>query len=168
METLKAIKRYIIYNKEWLLLDNDVDNASGHDNHLDHLLAFEVFLQVVEIILADVVTGEENLGGADATELERAESVGEGFDDGLGAEVAAADADADDGLALVAQSVGGLLDLVQQGVVGARGQVGPAQEVVAGAGAIVDGAEGGLSLGDDGVELRGGYKLLDIGGAYSE
>ena len=139
----------------------------GDDNDAE-LLAFEVFLQVVEIILADVVTGEENLGGADATVLERAESVGEGFDDGLGAEVAAADADADDGLALVAQSVGGLLDFVEEGVGCAGGQVGPAQEVVAEAGAFVDGLECCLSLREDGGQLCGGYKLLDIVCVYGE
>ena len=82
---------------------------------------------------------------------ERVETVREGFDHGACAEVAATDADHYDSLA-GAQPLGRLLDVGQLGVGDGTGQVEPAEEVVAGAGAFIKGSETLFGLWADGLE----------------
>ena len=93
---------------------------------------------------------------------ERVEAVREGFDHGACAEVAATDADHYDSLA-GAQPLGRLLDVGQLGVGDGTGQVEPAEEVVAGAGGVVEGVEAAFGLGADGLEALFGVRAEGFG-----
>ena len=112
----------------------------------------EQVAKLAEVILADLVAGVEDDGvRAVGAGTERVEAVREGFDHGACAEVAATDADHYDSLA-GAQPLGRLLDVGQLGVGDGTGQVEPAEEVVAGAGAFIKGSETLFGLWADGLE----------------
>jgi hypothetical protein len=66
------------------------------------------------------------------------EGVGEGFDNSFSTEVAAADADSDYYFAVVAQLFGSSFDVGDFVGRGSRGEVDPTEEVVAGAGCVVE------------------------------
>ena len=90
-------------------------------------MALEVLAQLIEVVFADIVTCTEDFGAGGG------KSVAEGLDNGFGTEVAAADAGYDDGVAVLAQGLGALVDLVDKLIGGVGGQCYPAEEVVAGA-----------------------------------
>ena len=75
------------------------------------------------------------------------EGVRQGLDDGLGAQVGAADADADDVVVVLSQVGRGSLDVIQLFCRDGRGELDPAQEVRAGARAVVDFCHGPLCGG---------------------
>ena len=74
-----------------------------------------------EVVFADIVASEED-GGVRAIVGEPLEGVAEGLDDGLGAEVAAADAGDDDGVAELAEGLGAFIDLGDELIGGVGGQ----------------------------------------------
>lgn len=105
-------------------------SARLRDHHDAKLLVLEEILQLVEIVLADVLAGEKHVAAAAVTLFaEHREAVAEGLDDGFSAEVAAADADGDHILAVVAQLLGGGLYVGHEALRGLGGEVDPAEEV---------------------------------------
>ena len=120
--------------------DGGLGGGSGFGDDDDaEAAATEIFLKFEEIVLADVLTGEEDVA---ALVLVCGEAVAEGFDDGFCAEVRAADAYADNGVAFFAEMFGGGDDVVDEIFGGACWEVDPAEEVVSGAGAVVYFVEG--------------------------
>ena len=77
--------------------------------------------QIIEVVLADVAASKEHLGSGNG--LVSSEVVAERLDDALGAEVAAADADADDVFTLVAELCSGCFQRGELLVVDAGWQV---------------------------------------------
>ena len=111
----------------------DVDDAE--------LLILQVLGEFKEIVFANVVASKEN-GGLGV--LQPAEAVAQGLDDGFGTQIAAADTGHHDGLAVLAKHLGRGHDVVDEGRGDAGGQVQPAQEIIAWAGAVLQGFLGGL------------------------
>ena len=100
------------------------------------------------VILRDVLSGEENRREF-LLLVQEFERIGHGFEYGLGAEVRAADADADHHVGLGAQLRGLLFDGLDLGLRDRRGELHPTQKVVSGAFARVQQGVGGLCLGLD-------------------
>ena len=94
----------------------DVDDAK--------LLILQVLGHLREVVLADVVAGKEDDGVLLVLD-KPCEGIAEGFDDGAGAEVAAADAGHHHHLALLAQGIGHGLYFVNEFGRDARRQVQP-------------------------------------------
>ena len=109
------------------------------------LLVLQVLGELEEIVLANVVAGKED-GGVLLVLNEPAERVAQRFDDGTGSQVGTANAGHDHGLAIVAQRFGAGLYLVKKSWRNLRGQVQPAQKVVAGTGTILQSLLCGLHL----------------------
>ena len=122
-------------------------------------LSVEIVEKFCEIVFADILAGEEHFRGADAARLKRAERAREGFDDGFGAQIAAADADGYDDFAEVAETACCGVDVVDERIGGVGGELDPSEEVVSGAvaaekrcdGLLCLGEHGGLALGADSV-----------------
>ncbi len=102
-------------------------------------LALQIGLQLGQVVLADVLAGEYDLRlGVAAVHVE---GVAEGFEHGLGAEIAAADAYHYHHLALAAEALRGGVDVVDKGVADFAGEANPAEEVVACAVAFHEGVD---------------------------
>ena len=106
----------------------DVDDAET--------LALQVFCEFKQIVLADVVSGEED-GGILAVLHQPAERVAQCLDDGACTQIGAADASHDHHFALPAQRVGHGLHLVEERGRDASGQMQPTKEVVTRARAVL-------------------------------
>ena len=100
------------------------------------------------VILRDVLSGKED-GGVFLLLVQEFEGVAHGLQDGFGAEVRAADADADHHVGLGTQFRGLLFDGGDVGPGDRRGEFHPAQEIVSGAFARVQQGVGGLCPGLD-------------------
>ena len=100
------------------------------------LLALQVFGQLVQVVLADVVSGKED-DGTVLLLLQPGEAVAQCLDDGTCAQVAAADAGYDYDVAILAQRPGRGLQVIQMLLRDGGGEVQPAQEVVAQARAVL-------------------------------
>ena len=85
-------------------------------------------MQIVEIVLADVLTGKEHFGAF--RRLVGGKRVAEGFDDGFCTQIASADANGNNIFARVAQLGCSGFNLVEQSVACGAWQVQPAQKVV--------------------------------------
>ncbi len=131
--------------------------ALGDDDDAEAAAA-QILLQLVEVVLADILTGKEHFGAVGLAKL-----AAESLQHSLGAQIAAADADAYHRIAVAAQSLGGGVDVGYELGGGVGGKTEPAQEVIAGAVAVDKSAEGLLSLGAeriDGVAAYGGLGVL--------
>ena len=117
----------------------------GDDDRGDRVL-LHGFEQFVGVILRDVLACEHHDGFRPllVQELER---IAHGFEHGLGAQIRAADADADDHFGLFAELRGLLLDGFDPVGRDRRGQVHPAEEVAAGTLARFEQGVGRLRLG---------------------
>ena len=102
--------------------------------------------QRVDVVFGDVLSGEDDRRLL-LLAVQQLERVAHGLEYGLGAEVRAADADADDQIGLRAQPCGRGLDGCDFGVGDRRRKVYPAQEVVAGPFARFEQGVGGLCPG---------------------
>ena len=100
------------------------------------------------VVLRDVLPGEDDRGVL-LFLVQQFEGVAHGFEYGLGAEVRAADADANDHIGLRAQFRCLLFDGGDLGVGNRRGEFHPAQKIVAGAFARMQQGVGSLRLGLD-------------------
>ena len=105
----------------------DVDDAEAYPLEVSHEFA--------EVVLTDVVAGKEDAGITAL--LQPAETVAQGIDDHACAQVASADTGYYDGITVLLERLGRGVDFLDEGRRDAAGQVHPAQEIVAGAGALL-------------------------------
>ncbi len=120
-------------------------------------MAFQEVLELVEIVLADVLSGEEHAAAARISfGAELGEGVAEALDDGLGSEVGAADADRYDIVAVLAEVLGCLLDVGQVGVGDFRWELYPSEEVGTGACALGKHFQRLFGFGIDRLDLLAG------------
>ena len=89
----------------------------------------QVLSELVEIVLADIVAGKEDVGVL-ALVGEPLEAVAQGLDDSAGTEIGAADASHDNGVAVLAKRLDASLELRHELSRDAAGQVEPAKEII--------------------------------------
>ena len=106
----------------------DVDDAEA--------LAFQIFSEFEQIVLANVVASEED-DWVFPVLNQPAKRVAERFDDGACAEIATADASHNDHFALFAQCVSHSLYLVEEFGRDAAGQMQPSEEIITWARAVL-------------------------------
>ena len=134
--------------------------ALGDVDHTELAVA-EVLAEFVEVVLADVVAGEED-DRVGAVVGEPFELVAECFDDGAGSEIGTADAGDDDGVAVFTKSGGAGFDFGEEFGGDGRGEMHPSEEVIAGAGLCFECALCGRHVGAHGIQLALGEKRRGV------
>ena len=131
----------------------------GDDVHA-HPLAFAAGQDVVQVGRRDGVAGEEDLRGVFAGAV--VHLALDGLDGGTGAQIGAADADDHQHVGIRTDLLGGSLDAGEFLFVIVDGEVHPAQEIVAGAGALFQQFVGRFHLGPDGAPLALVHKTVQV------
>ena len=123
--------------------------------------ALEVFAEFGQIVFADIVARKQH-NGILALVGEPFKLVAEGLDDGARTEITAADTRHDDGVAVGAQHLSGGLEVGEVFGCNGRGQVHPAQEIVAGTSAVFKRTIGGFYLGQKSLNGTSRQKLFGL------